>query len=134
MTLLFRLLPALLPAAHAITLQDIGTQVGGGGQAPGIAEMWTTISALFPFSFGAALTPVEIFGRINALVLTAIASVAVVLLGFAAVRITTSGFDEQGIAQAKTIAKNVVIGLLAAMVADAVVVWVVSLIGAVAGT
>ncbi|MFA6038862.1 MAG: hypothetical protein WCV62_04995 [Candidatus Peribacteraceae bacterium] len=128
MASLIRLLSAFLPTAHAVELQEIGQ--GG----PGIDRMWQMISSIFPFSFGAEMTPQAIFYSINVLILTTIASVAVVLLGYAAVRITTSGFDEQGIAQAKTIAKNVVIGLLAAMVADAVVYWVFELILAIAGS
>ncbi len=127
MAALLHLLSAFLPTASAMSLQEIGS-------GPGIREMWAEISNLFPFSFGAEMTPVAVFTGINSIILAIIASVAVVLLGYAAVLITTSGFSEQGMTHAKTIAKNVLIGLLAALAGDALIYWVVQLVWRIAGT
>ncbi len=117
---------ALIPKAFAVTLDQVGS-------GPGISDMWSKIQEVFPFSSEGASLPGTVFDKVNEVILGLIAGVAVAMLTYAGVRMMSSGGGEEGYNQAKKIAINVAIGLIAAMLADVVIVYAVSLLTTVAG-
>ncbi len=119
MIVLSLLLRLITPSAHAMALQDLGAENSG------VQSMWDTISDTFPFSGAGSDLPGFIFARIATLVIILIAFVAVALVTYAAARLAMGGWHEESVAESKRIIKNVVIGLIAAVVADAVI-WYVS--------
>jgi len=110
---LFDLLSALVPTASA-------KLSGLGSQGPGVSEMWSSITELFPFTDEGANTPATIALSIIDFILKTIGLGAAAVLVWAGVRAVFSG-GEGGLDEAKKMAKNAAIGLICAIIADAVV-------------
>ncbi len=126
MNFFLTILGLFIPKASAVTLDQIGS-------GPGISDMWSQIKDVFPMSSEGANLPDTLFGKINTTILGLIAGVGVAMLIYAGVKMMSGGGNEEGFNEAKKIATNVVIGLIAAMVADAVIVYAVTLLTAAAG-
>lgn len=120
------LLSAFVPKVSAIQIDQIGQG------APGISEMWNRITALFPFARTGAALPGNFITGVASVVGGLIAFVAVALIAYAGARATFAGFSEESVSKAKSTVKNVVIGLIAALVGDVLVWAVASLIAAIA--
>jgi hypothetical protein len=118
-------LSAFIPHAHAFDVNQIGS-------GPGIGQMWGTITALFPYKSG-GLVPNQIMGRVQTILVAIIGSAATVGLGYAALSLVSGGINEEGISKAKTIAKNVIFGLILAILADGIVNYVIQKLWEVKG-
>ena len=115
-----------IPSAHAVSLSQVG-------DGPGISDMWSQIQDLFPFSGEGADLPATIFDKVNEVVLGLIAGVAVAMLIYAGIRMMSTGGGEEGYTEAKKIAINVGIGLIAALVADVFILYAADLLTRMAG-
>ena len=119
MHILFSILRALLPkTAHAASIQD----VGGG---PGIAGMWSFMSPLPHIGDNAVLVVTKIV--INA-VLWAIGSAAVLMILYGALRMITSGGNDESVRKAwKEIILYACLGLIFAVLSSIIVNFVYNL-------
>ncbi len=118
-------LGSLVPRAFARNLETLGSG------SPGIDAMWGMIDAVFPHTNIGGNGLAFVLLRITDFILKTIGGLAVVMLIYAGIRMIAG--REEGLAEGKKIALYAVLGLIAAMCADAVVVYGRVLIQAAAG-
>jgi hypothetical protein len=116
MTLLAFLSGLLVPRASAAALSATG-------KGAGISQMWQTIMNVFPSTTtGTSASVVDsVFQGINGDILAVIATIAMASIVWAGMRLVMVGVNEEGIASAKRILKNTLIGLTLAIMADLIV-------------
>lgn len=131
MTFLLSIFGLLIPRAFAASIDELGQGIWG--SAPGIDAMWSSIRDLFPFTGEGADAPGTLLDTINTAVLAIIALVAVALVVYAGIRMIAGGGNEEGFTEAKKILKNVAIGLLCAMLADVVIMYIADFVTKAAG-
>lgn len=104
-----------------------GTLDSAGAGAPGVDAMWTRIKGVF--LGGGTLTPsgaVTFFtDRIMAFAFSIIGMIAVGLLMYAGIRVMIGG--EEGLTEAKKIVTSTLIGVVLALLARAVIAFVVGI-------
>jgi hypothetical protein len=105
----------VLPAAQAKNIETLG--VG----APGIAPMWQVIKATFPHTNVGAGGVTFLALKIIDFILKSIGALAVIMIIYAGIRMIAQG--EEGLTEGKKIIMYAVIGLIAALCADAVVIF-----------
>ena len=117
----------LAPVASAAGVDQIGTG------APGVDEMWNAIRATFPFTDigGGGVTFVAM--KIVAILLSTISAVGVLMIIYGGVKMIASG-SEEGFTEAKKLVMYTSAGLICAMLADAIVIYVITLLNQVAGS
>ncbi|MDD4318850.1 MAG: hypothetical protein PHW10_00795 [Candidatus Peribacteraceae bacterium] len=121
-------LSALIPTAFAAYTDSLGEG------KPGISEMWETISSLFPSYSGSGGGALDVlFTRAQGIVMIAIATVAVGSIAFAALQMISSGVTEESAGKAKTTLRNAIIGVLLAIMADGIILFVYDILMDVAG-
>jgi hypothetical protein len=118
--MLYILLLLSAPSAHATGIDMLGAN------NPAIAAMWDMIRAVFPYSNmgGNGVTFVSLV--ITSLILRLIGAIAVVVLIYAGIRMITGG--EEGLGEAKKAVTYALVGLVGALIADAVVNYVIRLV------
>jgi hypothetical protein len=121
------LLSFLAPIASAAGVDQIGAG------APGIDEMWGTIRATFPFTDIGAGGVTFISMKIVAIILSTISAVAVIMIIYGGIKMIVSG-SEEGFTEAKKLVMYTSAGLICAMLADGIVIYVITLLNQVAGS
>lgn len=111
-----------VPVAHATTtLQDAFKN------GDGLSSMWSQMAAWFPHTSSAGNLVEDLTGRIYTIFKETIGWVAAALLAYGGVRLSFGGVNEEGVSAWKSTMKNVLIGLIAAMVAEAFLMFLVTL-------
>jgi len=118
MAILSSLLSAFVPTAHAFQVSEVGAG------AIGIDAMWQKITSFFPYSSGGALVPNALMGRAQGIIIGCIAGAALIGIAYAGLRLVSGGISEEGIAESKKIVKNVIIGLILAILSDGIILFV----------
>ena len=108
--------------AHAQVLQNVGTA------NPGVSSMWKTICATMPFCSIGTGAPALLFLKITGFLLVMIGGVAAAALIYAGIRIIMSRGQDEGMSEGKKIATYALLGLVLAIIADAVVLYAVQLV------
>ncbi len=106
----------VLPHAQAKNIETLG--VG----APGIAAMWQVITATFPHTDVGEEGVTFLALKIIDFILKSIGALAVLMIIYGGIRIIVQG--EEGMTEGKKIILYAVIGLIAAIMADAAVIFV----------
>ena len=120
---LFSLLASLfVPVAGATTIEKLGSN------QPSIAAMWIVIKGTFPHTNVGSGGVAFLALKITDIILRTIGGLAVVVILWGALRIITQG--EEGMTEGKKIIMYAAIGLIAAMCADAVVIYAKILVNA----
>jgi hypothetical protein len=110
MNLLLSLLSAFVPTAHA-ALGNIGSS------NPAVANMWNTICNTLPFcSLGAATAPFYFAGKIIAIIQSLVTSVAIIMIIYASIQLSSSQLDDSKKGQAKNIITYALIGVILSIV------------------
>ncbi len=105
----------LVPSVFARNVEDLGSG------SPGIDVMWSEIMSVFPHTNIGANGLIFVILRIVQFILLSIGGLAVVMLIYAGIKIITGG--ENGLGEGKKIAMYAIGGIIAAMCADAIVVY-----------
>ncbi|MFA6522830.1 MAG: hypothetical protein WCS85_00460 [Candidatus Peribacteraceae bacterium] len=110
-----------IPVAHASLSSALSSQENG------VGKMWEVFMGLFPFGDESGTGFVSgMLGSVQMIILGGISATGVALLAYAGARLAMTGWNEEGITKAKSIVKNVVIGLIGALLADAIIVYALS--------
>jgi hypothetical protein len=114
----------LISTAYAENIERLGSGT------PGIDQMWAIIRSIFPYTDmgGRGLTFAAL--KITDFILKSIGALAVVMIMYAGLQMIAYG--EEGMQEAKKIVLYAVLGLIAAMVSDAVIIYAQVLILAAA--
>ena len=111
-----------VPVAHATTTLDQAF-----GSNMGLGQMWSQMKAWFPHSGSAGNLVSDLAGNIYTIFQETLGWVAAALLAYAGLRLSFGGVNEEGVSAWKSVLKNVLIGLIAAMVAEALLGFLVTL-------
>lgn len=115
------LISLLAPSALAAGIEQIGSG------APGVDAMWSNIMTVFPFTSVGAGGVTFVTLKFTAIILSMISAVAVLCIVYAGIKMITAG-SEEGFTEAKKIVMYTSAGLVAAMLADAVVMYVITIL------
>lgn len=108
------ILTVLIPTASAAALQNAGSG------NPAVAEMWIRICSVLPFcALDAATAPGYFSSRIILVVQSLIAPVAIIMILYASVLLSTTQVDEGRKDEAKRIILYACIGLVLAVISGA---------------
>lgn len=114
MSTFLRLLAALTSSAYAAELQNRGSENDG------VSQMWEMICSTLPFcSLGASTAPGFFAGRIIAVVQSLVTAVAVMMILYASILMSTSQIGEDRVSQAKRIILYACVGIVLTIVANA---------------
>lgn len=111
----------LVPHAYAAVEQL-------GANAPGVGSMWNSIKSIFPHSDLGAGAPLFFMARIGRFVLALIGGTAICSIVYAGIIVTTSSGDEGKFAEAKTIITYALGGMVLAILADRIMLYICSVI------
>ena len=118
------LLSLLSRAFISIVSAESVDKIGEG--SPGVSEMWSIIRGTFPGT-GAGEDAAGMISRgVNSLVLQLIGGVAVAMVIYAGLRMVYG--SEEGYGEAKKILKYTIIGVILALIADAILNMVYAII------
>jgi hypothetical protein len=122
------LLGMLVPKAHAIL-----NTVGSGGA--GVDDMWTTICNTFPAAFCnlGANAPEYIAGIVVDFVFAVIVGIGVLVIIFAGLRLIFAAGNEEATADAKKIITYALLGIVLALMAEAIKTFVIVVVERAAG-
>jgi len=120
MTTVFALLAGLLPRAFAANLDRIGST------DPSVNAMWAIIRNIFPYSNVGAAFPALILAKVVAFVLMLIGGTAVCVMIYAGIELITGGEEKK--AEAKKTVTYALLGIVFALLADVIVLYVISLL------
>ncbi len=115
------ILRLVTPVAHAAGIEQIGSG------APGIDQMWSTIRSTFPFTDVGAGGVSFLALKVTAFILSMLSAIAALMLVYGGLKMITAG-SEEGFGEAKKILIYTAAGLVCAMLADAVVIYVISIL------
>jgi hypothetical protein len=124
MHLLSSLIGHIVPKVFARNIETLGSGT------PGIDQMWDMITSVFPHTDIGSDGLAFVLLKITDFILKTIGGLAVVMLIYGGIKMITGG--EEGLGEGKKIIMYSLIGLIAAMVADAVVVYTQVIINAAA--
>jgi hypothetical protein len=110
----------LVPSASAAAIDQLGQG------AEGIAQMWAMMKSLFPFANAGTQFPAIFLARVIEFVLTLIGGTAVCILIYAGIQLITGGEEKK--AEAKKTAMYALAGVVLALLADAIVIYVRNLL------
>ncbi len=116
----------LIPSAHAQIVSNIGNA------NPGVAGMWQSVCNTVPFCGVGRGAPKLIYLKVTNVLLLLIGGIAVAVLIYAGIKLTISRGNDEGLTDAKKIATYAAAGLILAVIADAVVLYVITLTNAAA--
>ncbi len=114
-----------LPHAFAANIEQLGSGT------PGIDAMWDMILSIFPYTNEGGGGLAIILLKIVDIILKLIGGLAVTMVIYAGIKVITGG--DEGLGEAKKILMYSAIGLIAAMCADAVVIYVSIVVSGIAG-
>lgn len=124
MHFLLSLVGSTVPVAHA-TIEQLGIN------SPGISDMWSQVRSVFPHTdLGAFGFNFVMLSVIN-FILNTISALAVVMIIYGGIKLTTG--SEEALGEAKKVVTYALLGLVAAMTADAIVLYTMYVIKAAAG-
>jgi|GEM_PF-1380643 hypothetical protein len=127
MSLMRVILSLFVPTAHAVTIDTAGTALG-----PGVATMWAMICSTLPFCSVGTGAPALLALKVTSLLLRLIGGVAVGVIIYAGIRLIIARGGEEGRTEAKKIVMYAVLGLILALVADALITYAILVITAAA--
>ncbi len=116
---------AFLPQALAANIEQLGSG------SPGIDAMWNMILSIFPYTNSGSAGLEMVLLKIVDIILKLIGGLAVTMVIYAGIKVMTGG--DEGLGEAKKILMYSAIGLIAAMCADAVVIYVSYVVADIAG-
>jgi hypothetical protein len=122
--LLSALASTVLPRALADNIETLGQG------APGITEMWGIVKATFPHTNEGSNGVPFLSLKIADFILKIIGAVAVIMIIYGGLRMIFTG--EEGLNEAKKIVLYAVLGLIAALCAQAAVTFALQVVGAAA--
>lgn len=114
-----------VPKAFARNIEQLGSG------SPGIDAMWAEIVSLFPYTSAGEDGVALILLKIVDIILRSIGGLAIVMIIYAGIRVMTGG--DEGLGEAKKILMYSAIGLIAALCADAVVIYISIVVRGIAG-
>ena len=119
----------LLLALIGIPVASAGSVLKGVGSAnPGVVTMWNEICSVMPFCDIGTAAPVMIGLKLTFSILLFIGGAAVAVLIYAAIRIIISRGNEEGLTEAKKVAIYAGLGIVLAILADAIVLYAIGLV------
>ena len=116
---------ASVPHAVAANIEQLGSG------SPGIDAMWSMIGSIFPYTNAGSGGLAMILIKIVDIILRLLGGLAVLMVIYAGIKVTTGG--DEGLGEAKKILMYSAIGLIAAICADAVVIYVGYVVSGIAG-
>jgi hypothetical protein len=117
------LLSALVPAAHAAKLQTVGSANAG------VTVMWGMICQVLPFcSLGASTAPAYFAGKVIAIVQSLITVIAILMIIYAAIQLSTSQVDESKVESAKKIVMYACIGLVLSLIGGTFLRYLITIV------
>ncbi len=116
-----------IPAAYAMSIDNFGTANAG------VSSMWADICSTVPFCDIGNTAPTVLGLKIVNFILQMIGGVAVAVLIYAGIKMIISHGNDEGLSDAKKISLYAGLGLIFAMIADAVVQYGINIIEAAAG-
>ncbi|MSR87297.1 hypothetical protein EXS70_03970 [Candidatus Peribacteria bacterium] len=126
MRLLTTITGLLIPRASAAI-----EQLGSGG--PGIVDMWGSLKQLFPHTdFGSGGLGFILLLASN-IILRMIGGVAVLMIVYGGIRMIMNVYDEAAHTEAKKIVISACVGLVLVITADAIVLYVISVVQMASG-
>jgi hypothetical protein len=125
MTLFSLIAGSLVPAAHASSIEQLGAE------APGISDMWGMLKSIFPHTDLGGRGVNFILLAITDFILRTIGAVAVMAIIYGGIKMITSG--EEGLGEAKKILQYAIGGLIAAICADAIVGFALTILKSASG-
>ncbi len=115
------LLSFLAPVANAAGIETIGSG------AAGIDEMWSTIKSALPFTNIGAGGVTFVTLKATAIILSTLSAIAALSIVYGGIKMITTG-TEEGFTEAKKLITYTAVGLVLAMLADAVVLYVIAVL------
>lgn len=88
--------------------------------------MWAALQTTFPHTGLGAAAPIFFMGRVAQFVLTLIGGTAICSIVYAGIKISTAGGDSGKIGEAKTIIMYSLAGVILAILADGIVLYICS--------
>lgn len=125
MSFLHSIIDYLVPAAHAVVLNNAGTWSPNGGFNQGVISMWTTICSTLPFCNVGANAPVFFLAKVIRFIFLAIGGVAVCVIIYAGITLVTSQGSDEVWTEAKKIISYALGGIVLAILGNAVVTYLV---------
>ncbi len=129
-TWLLRLLTVAAASVPAVVLADID-QIGS--NAPGISQMWSDIKCAFPHTDLGAQGFTFVLARMVDIILRFIGGGAVLMIIYGGIRMMMTVADENSHSEAKKVVLYACLGLILAIMADAIVLYTISLVESAAG-
>lgn len=115
------ILSFLAPAAHAAGIDTLGAG------AEGIDEMWSMIKSALPFSSIGAGGVTFVTLKATAIILSTLSAIAVLSIVYGGIKMITTG-TEEGFTEAKKLITFTAVGLVLAMLADGIVLYVIAVL------
>lgn len=115
MSVLSAIAGMLIPSAHAAAIEQLGVM------APGINAMWNDLQTAFPHTGHGSGGFAFVMLMATNIVLQFIAGIAVLMIIYGGIRMISTVADENGHTEAKKIVQYAVVGLILAMLTDAIV-------------
>ncbi|MBI2636210.1 hypothetical protein HYW84_02685 [Candidatus Peregrinibacteria bacterium] len=117
----------LLPRAGATALEQLGSG------APGIADMWMDLKSIFPHTDLGSQGLTFIVLMFTNIILRFIGGVAVIMIMYGGVRMIMTVADENAHGEAKKVVMYSCLGLILAIGADGIVMYVMRMVQLAAG-
>lgn len=111
------LLRQLTEEAHAVWLEGVGRG------APGVDDMWASVRGTLPFGGVGANAPMAVISAVAQFIFALLAGIAICVIMYAGIIMMTSGFNESAVADAKKTIMYALIGLLLAVLAEAIITY-----------
>ena len=122
MRTLLSLLGLAVSRAHASTIEQLGAGM------PGIDQMWRELKQFFPFTDLGSRGLAFIVLRMINIVLRFIGGIGVLMIVYGGIRMIMTVQSEENATQARNIVLYACIGLILTILADAVVLYVLSVV------
>ena len=122
MTGLLSLIGLLTPRVSAAVIEQLGTG------APGIDNMWGQFKQIFPHTDLGSQGLAFVILMVTNIILRFIGGIAVLMIIYGGIRMIMTVYDENSHGEAKKIVLSACIGLVLTVLADAIVMYVISVV------
>ena len=127
MSALFILIGLTVSRAYATSIEQLGSG------SPGIDQMWGQLKSIFPHTDLGSGGLAFLLLLLTNLILRFIGGAAVLMIVYGGIRMTMTVLDENAHSEAKKVVMFAVIGLILTIGADAIVLYVMSLVQSAVG-
>lgn len=127
MHVLFSLLGTLIEHAQATNIEQLGSG------APGIDAMWFELKSIFPHTDYGSGGFAFLMLLVTNIILRFIGGIAVLIIVYGGIRLIMTVADENAHAEAKKIVLYAGLGLVLVIAADAIILYVMSLLQVATG-